>query len=328
MISRRSFIQGAAIAAMGSAMGQAALPAAAAAVPKVSRQSPGYFRMLLGDIEITAVYDGGVSLSPGILHDGTPDEVSALLEHACIEPESGFPAAINAFLVNTGSNLILVDTGVGTYFGNKAGLLATNLRASGYDPEQIDTVLLTHLHSDHALGLVDGVGKPLFTKAKVLVHEAEVPYWLDNAAENRVTEGQRKVLPALRAAVTPYQAAGTFTTFATGATPVPGVETVLLAGHSPGHCGYRIRSGGKSLLFWGDVVHCLAVQFPKPGVSIDFDVDQPAAVIARKTLMAEVASEKCQVAGAHLPFPGIGHIRAAGSGYVWWPATYAALPAA
>jgi len=64
-----------------------------------------------------------------------------------------------------------------------------------------------------------------------------------------VTEGQRKVLPALRAAVASYQAAGTFTAFVTGATPAPGVETVLIAGHSPGHCGYRIRSGGESLLF-------------------------------------------------------------------------------
>ncbi|MHC1711646.1 MAG: MBL fold metallo-hydrolase [Solidesulfovibrio sp.] len=328
MISRRNFIQGAAMAAMGSVMGHTALPAIAAGVPKVSRQSPGYFRMMLGEIEVTAVYDGGVSISPGILHAKAPGAVDALLEDACIEPKSGIPAAINAFLVNTGRNLILVDTGMGTYRGDMAGLLATNLRASGYDPEQIDTVLLTHLHSDHALGLVDGAGKPLFTNAKVFVHEAEALYWLDTAAENRVTAGQRRVVPALRAAVAPYQAAGTFTTFATGATPVPGVETELIAGHSPGHCGYQIRSDGKSLFFWGDMVHCLAVQFPKPGVSIDYDVDQPAAVAAREALMARVASEKCQVAGAHLPFPGIGHVRAAGSGYVWWPAAYAAWPAA
>jgi glyoxylase-like metal-dependent hydrolase (beta-lactamase superfamily II) len=326
MISRRSFLRGAALAAAGSMMGRAALPAAAAAVPKVSRQAPGVFRMMLGDVEITALYDGGVSLSPQLLHGASPQDVDALLEEACIEPKAGFPASINAFLINNGQNLILIDTGVGTYFGNKGGLLPESLRAAGYDPEQIDTVLLTHLHSDHALGLVDGSGKPLFTKATVLVHEAEASYWLANGAENRVTDGQRKVLPALRAAVAPYQAAGTFKTFATGALPVPGLEAELIAGHTPGHCGYGIRSQTSSLLFWGDVVHCLPVQFPRPAVTIDFDTVQGQAFPAREKVMAQSAREKRWVAGAHLPFPGIGHVQARDSGYTWLPAMYAALP--
>jgi len=327
MINRRSFLRGAALVAAGAMVGRTALPAAAGPVPKISRQAPGFFRMLLGDVEITAVYDGGVSLSPQLLHGASPQEVNALLEEACIDPKTGFPASINAFLVNTGQNLILIDTGAGTYFGNKAGLLAENLRAAGYAPEQIDTVLLTHLHSDHALGLVDGAGKPLFTNATVRVHEAEVAYWLRADAEQRVTEGQRKVMPMLRAAVAPYQAAGTFKSFATGERPVPGLEAELIPGHTPGHCGYGIRSGESSLLFWGDVTHCLPVQFPRPAVTIDFDADQGQAFPAREQVMAQAAREKRWVAGAHLPFPGIGHVRARDAGYAWLPAMYAALPA-
>jgi glyoxylase-like metal-dependent hydrolase (beta-lactamase superfamily II) len=328
MISRRNFIQGAAMAAMGSVLGHTALPAIAAGVPKVSRQSPGYFRMMLGEIEVTAVYDGGVVIPPKILHGASPQELATLLEDACIDPNVGSPTAINAFLVNTGRNLLLVDTGAGSYFGDKAGMLAGNIHAAGYDPKQVDTVLLTHLHSDHALGLVDAAGKPLFSEARIRVRKDEAAYWLDDALLAKAPKRQQQFLTALHLAPAPYVTAGTFTPFASGEAPAPGVEAESFPGHTPGHCGYRIRSQGESLLFWGDIVHCQAAQFPHPEVSIDFDVDQAAAVATRKPLMASLAAEGNWVAGAHLPFPGIGHIKAAGSGHVWWPAAYAALPAA
>ncbi len=322
MLSRRFFLQGAALAALGTVLDGATRPASAASPAQVSRQAPGYFRLMVGDVEVTAIYDGGVPISPALLHGASPEAVNAALEAAFIDPKVGAPTAINAFLVNGGQGLVLVDTGVGTYFGDKAGLLASNIAAAGYKPEQVEAVLLTHLHSDHALGLVDGAGKALFPKAKVRVHEADVAYWLSPGAENRVTEGQRKVLPALRAALAPYQAAGTLTAFASGEVPFPGVEAELNAGHTPGHCAYRVRSKGASILFWGDIAHCLAVQFPLPGVTIDFDADQPKAAADRQALMAKLAKDKEWVAGAHLPFPGIGRIQAVGEGYAWWPAVY------
>lgn len=323
MLSRRFFLKGAALAAVGTMLDGAVRPASAALPPRVSRQAPGYFRLRVGDADVTAIYDGGVFIPPNILHGATPEAIDAALEAAFIDPKAGAPTAINAFLVDAGQGLVLVDTGVGTYFGDKGGLLAANIEAAGYKPGQVEAVLLTHLHSDHALGLVDGAGKALFPKAKVRVHEADVAYWLRPGAESRVTEGQRKVLPALRAAVAPYQAAGTFAPFATGETPYPGFEAELAAGHTPGHCGYRVRSKGESILFWGDIAHCMAVQFPLPGVTIDFDADQPQAAAARRALLARVAREKFWVAGAHLPFPGIGRLQAVADGYAWWPAVYA-----
>ena len=315
MLSRRSFVKGAAVAAVGSIVGRPPLPVAASA-SKVSRQVPGYFRLEVGDFEITALYDGGLFNDPKILHGATPGEIAALLKAAGFWTKGGqYPIPINAFLINSGRNLILVDTGAGANFGGKAGLLPSNLRAAGYDPGQIDTVLLTHLHSDHAMGLADQAGHPVFPNATVRVHEAEAAYWLDKNA-------------GVRAAVAPYKAAGAFATFATGATPVSGVEAEPVIGHTPGHCCYRVRSRGENILFWGDIVHCLPVQFPRPEVSIDFDVDQHAAVAARNQLMAAATEEKCWVAGAHLPFPGIGLLQASPPGYQWWPALYAVQPSA
>lgn len=326
MIGRRRFMQGAMLAVAGTVLGKVVPQAEAAPVPRAGRQAPGYFRMLLGDVEVTALYDGGVGISPKLLHGAPVAEVNRLLDDAYIDPQAGIPASINAFLVNTGRNLILVDTGVGTYFGDKAGLLPQSLSEAGYRPDQVDTVLLTHLHSDHALGLVDGAGKPLFTGAEVRVHEAEVAYWLSPGAEDRVTEGQRVVLPALRAAVEPYRAAGSLRPFKAGEPTVPGVAAEPILGHTPGHYGFRIGSGGASLLCWGDVVHCMDVQFPRPAVTIDFDADQAKAFPAREKVMARAARERHWVAGAHLPFPGIGRVRARDGGYSWLPAPYAALP--
>lgn len=290
-------------------------------------QVPGYFRMALGDFEVTALYDGGVRLPAAILKGAPQKDIARALERAFTDPQTGIPTAVNAFLVNTGRNLVLVDTGAGTYFGPKAGYLAENIRASGYDPAQVDTVLVTHLHSDHVLGLTDKDGKPVFPNAVVRVAEIEAAYWLSPETEAKAPAERKKIFPAIRAALAPYQASGKFRTFAEGETLLPGTEVKPLYGHTPGHCGYLFASGGQSLLFWGDVIHSHAVQFARPQVTIEFDTDQKAAMATRKRVLAEAAREGFWVAGAHLPFPGIGHVRAEGKGYAWLPVEYGLLKA-
>lgn len=324
MATRRLFIKSMAAAALGTVLPGSIRPVAAGVSAKDPKQTPGYFRQMIGEIEVTTLYDGGVRSDPKLLHGINGQELADLLATACYAGADGrYPTSINAFLVNTGDSLLLVDTGAGAYFGKLGGRLAASIREAGYRPEQIDAILLTHLHSDHALGLVDAAGKPLFPQARVRVSAAEVEYWLRDGAETRVNEGQRKVLPALRAALAPYQATGKLLPFAFGEAPAPGVEAVPLTGHTPSHCGYRLRSKDESILFWGDLVHCLPVQFPRPAVSIDYDTDQPAAVTTREALFSRLAPENGWVAGAHLPFPGLGHIRPAGPGFVWWPAIIA-----
>jgi glyoxylase-like metal-dependent hydrolase (beta-lactamase superfamily II) len=306
----------------------AAIPLALAEPPAAKMtQVPGYFRMALGDFEVTALYDGGVQLPVAILKGASQKDISRALERAFVDPQTGIPTAVNTFLVNTGRNLVLVDTGAGAYFGAKAGHLAENIRAAGYDPAQVDTVLVTHLHSDHVLGLTDKDGKPVFPGAMVRVADIEAAYWLSPETEAKAPAERKKIFPALRAALAPYQASGKFKTFAQGEALLPGVDIKPLYGHTPGHCGFVFASGGQSLLFWGDVIHSHAVQFVRPQVTIEFDTDQKAAMATRKRVLAEAAKEGFWVAGAHLPFPGIGHVLAEGKGYAWLPVEYGPVKA-
>lgn len=330
MRSRRYFLQGAAVAAVAAVVAAFSGPVRAAAAaqapqaPQARGQAPGYFRLTVGDAAVTALYDGSGAIPLDILHGASSEAIEDALRQAFIDPAAGAPTSINAFLVDAGQGLVLIDAGVGGYVGSRAGLLPQNLAAAGYAPDQVDTVLLTHMHSDHAIGLADGAGQALFPRAVVRVHEDEAAYWLGEGAAQRVLERQRKSLPAIQAAVAPYRESGRFATFGQGQSPAPGIEAVALPGHTPGHCGYLVAAKGEAVLFWGDIVHTQAVQFPHPEVTIDFDVDQPRAATTRAAVMGRAARERLHVAGAHLPFPGIGRLRAEGSGYVWSPARYAA----
>jgi glyoxylase-like metal-dependent hydrolase (beta-lactamase superfamily II) len=124
----------------------------------------------------------------------------------------------------------------------------------------------------------------------------------------------------------PYQAVGRWQPFSDGSTLAPGIRAVAANGHTPGHTAYAVESAGQKLLIWGDLVHAHAVQFAKPGVSIEFDVDQKQAIATRREIMQSVAESKTLVAGMHLPFPGLGHVRSEGKGsYSWLPIEFSPL---
>lgn len=324
---RRPLLHRAALgAAIAVAMGAAVLPAgvasAQAAPPAQQKtQVPGYYRMMVGQLEVTALYDGYIDLDPKILKYTSAREVQSLLARMFVESTPGMQTAVNAYLVHTGSNLVLVDTGAAACFGPTLGRIGENLRAAGYAPGQVDTVLLTHLHGDHACGLaVDG--KAAFPNATVYVDKADADYWLNEANAAAAPREAQGLFAMARAAVAPYQAAQRLRTFSGGAEPVPGVRAVPASGHTPGHSGYLFTSGKDSLLLWGDIVHSHAVQFRRPQVAIEFDVDSHQAVITRKRLLADAANGRLWVGGAHLPFPGLGHVRRETAGYAWVPAEF------
>jgi glyoxylase-like metal-dependent hydrolase (beta-lactamase superfamily II) len=219
--------------------------------------------------------------------------------------------------------LILVDTGAGQCIGATAGMLSDNMKAAGYEPAQVDTILLTHLHLDHVCGLVDAQHNPVFANATVFAAKAEAAYWLDPQALAKAPEGAKPYFKIAQDSTAPYVAQGRFKTFDAGQSPVPGVvDAELEAGHTPGSTTYRFTSQGQSILFMGDLVHNLAVQFEHPEVSIGFDVNSQQAIKSRATVFTAAAASKTWVTAAHLPFPGIGHIAAQGKHFQWVPVEY------
>ena len=297
---------------------------AAAEAPPQKTQVPGYYRLLLGDFEITALYDGAISLDEAKLKNILPRDRQRLLARQFLQGPK-IQTAVNAYLVNTGSRLILIDAGAAGLFGPSLGRVVDNLRAAGYQPEQVDTVLLTHLHGDHVNGLVGADGERVFVNAEVWSSQADSDFWLSEAVAAKAPVNAQAFFKMSRDAAAPYLAAGKWKTYASDRELLPGVASIDTRGHTPGHASYLIVSGGERLLVLGDLVHNHAVQFARPDVSIEFDNDPQQAVHARKLIFARAAKEKLMVAGMHLPFPGIGRVRQEKQGYAWVAAEFAPL---
>ena len=312
--------------ALALALGTALIPAtpALAEAPAVRTQVPGFYRLAVGDVEVTALYDGFIDLDTKILSNASPAEVQRLLARMFLGGQK-VQTAVNAFLVNAGGKLILVDAGAAKAIGPTLGYIGDNLKAAGYSPEQVDVVLLTHLHADHAAGLLGADGKPLFPNAQVRVAQADHDFWLSEEIAAKAPDGFKPFFKLAREAAAPYQAAGRWKPFAGEVEVAPSITAVDANGHTPGHTAYLIESKGQRLLIVGDAVHSHAVQFARPEVAIEFDSDKKKAVAARKKLFARAAKEKLALAGMHLPFPGLGHVRAEGKGYAWVPVEFSPI---
>lgn len=293
---------------------------ASAEAPMAQTQAPGYYRFMLGQYEVTALYDGSIDMDTGLLRNTTSQEIQDLLTRACVTGPI-VPGSVNAYLINTGTRLVLIDTGAATLFGPTLGKMALNLKASGYNPAQIDAVFITHLHGDHFGGLLDSQGKLTFPKATVYVAKPEGDFWLSPEVAAGAPEAVKAYFKMAVDIASPCLAQGRWKTITGGETPIQGIKALITSGHTPGHTVYEIRSGDQKMVVVGDIIHIGAVQFAKPKTSITFDVDQTQAVAARLALFKRLASETTTfVAGMHLPFPGIGHVRQDGpDAYSWVP---------
>jgi glyoxylase-like metal-dependent hydrolase (beta-lactamase superfamily II) len=302
--------------------------------PQVRTQAPGFYRMMLGDFEVTALLDGthpfpdaevltkptpGSGAKRSRLFDNNPQAANALLAAADLKaPTEG---SINAFLVNTGTKLVLIDSGAGTLYGACCGHLIENLRAAGYNPEQIDDVLLTHLHADHVGGIAPA-GKMAFANATIHASKSDADYWLNDANETAGPGFLRPMFEGDKASLKPYIAAGRFVPFDGGPELVAGIRAIPAPGHTPGHTFYMITSRGRSLLLWGDVVHVAAIQFPDPAVSVEYDYDPKQAETTRRAVFSEAAKARMWIGAAHISFPGLGHVGTREEQYMWIPAEY------
>ena len=227
-----------------------------------------------------------------------------------------------AFLVEQNGRRILIDTGSGDSLGPDTGYLAANLAAAGIDSDDIDHVLLTHLHPDHAGGLISGAGQAAFSRATVHAAKADADHWLDAVGATCATGVQRLVYETAARVLSPYRDTGRFSTCGNADEPIPGVGAVNLAGHSPGHTGYLFGSADDTVLFWGDTVHSPAVQLRRLSVSTAADSDEAAAVASRRRVFDVVATNRWWVGGAHMPFSGVGHLRRDPDRYTWVPVTF------
>ncbi len=296
---------------------------AQAAAPQVKTQAPGYYRVMLGDFEVTALSDGTISLDAGkLLLDTTAVHVEESLHRDLLK--SPVETSVNGFLVNTGAKLVLIDTGTNGLFGPTAGTLVANLKASGYQPEQVDEIYITHMHGDHVGGLMTG-GKMAFPNATVRADQKDADYWLSKENLDKAPAAMKGFFQGAQTSLNPYVASGRFKPFTGDTELVAGIKAVAAAGHTPGHSIYKVESKGQKLVLWGDLIHVATVQFPEPAITIQYDSDTKAAYAQRKRVFAETEAEGALIGASHLSFPGLGHIRAEGKGYRWIPLPYGVL---
>ena len=297
---------------------------AAAEAPQQKSQVPGFYRTMLGKFEVTALYDGPIDLDIKLLKNTPEKDLQSLIARMFVKGPA-VQTAVNAFLINTGSKLVLVDAGAAKLFGPQLGNIVDNLKAAGYRPDQVDVVLITHLHGDHVNGLVTPDGKAIFTKAQIWSAKADNDFWLSEEVAAKAPKDFQAFFKMSRDAAAPYLASGQWKTFTSNQELLPGISSVDTHGHTPGHTSYVLTDGGEKMVILGDLVHNHAVQFARPDTAFEYDNDRKQAVIARKVTFAMAAKEKMLVAGMHLPFPGLGHIRKEGKAFAWVPVEYAPI---
>ena len=296
---------------------------AGAGAPLQKTQAPGYYRMMLGEFEVTVLSDGTFQMDAGkILTNITPKELDPALARSFLEDP--IETSVNGFLINTGSKLVLVDTGTGTLYVPTLGKLLSNLRASGYQPEQVDEIYITHMHDDHVGGL-SADGKRVFPNAIVRAAQQEADFWLSRAHMDAAPQDSKDAFQSAMNMLNPYVSAGKFKPFNGDTELVPGIRAVATPGHTAGHTVYMVESKGQRLILWGDLMHVAAVQFANPAVTAQYDMDPGMAAVQRKKVFADAAAKGYWVAGAHLSFPGVGHLHTAGPGYAFVPVNYGAL---
>lgn len=321
MKMRTSPWRAAVAALLTAASGAVLVPATAqAAAPLVKNQAPGFYRVMLGDFEVTVLSDGTVDLPVDkLLTNIKPNAVEKALTRAYLK--APVETSVNAFLINTGEKLVLVDTGAGTLFGPTLGKLVANLKAAGYQPEQVDAILITHMHPDHVGGLMTGEQRT-FPNATVHVDKADADYWLNADNMQKAPADAQGMFQGAMGMLTPYSKADKLKTFTGDTELVPGIKSIGAHGHTPGHSNYAVESKGQKLVLWGDLLHVASVQFADPSVTIQFDSDSKAAAAQRKKAFADAAKQGYWVGAAHVSFPGLGHVAPEGKGYEYYPTNY------
>ena len=307
-LNRRGILAGG-----GAVLAAAATPALAAA-PLAGTKTPGIYRYKIGTYELTALYDGiwYRPITDKFIRNAPFAEVEHALD-AAFMPHDKLATPFTALVVNTGSKLVLIDTGTGGQIAPSAGALRDNLNAAGLDANAVDRIVISHFHPDHINGIKDKDNNLIFANAEIMVPAAEWAFWMDDANMNAAPADMKETFLNQRRIFSDL--ANNVTHYAPGQEVAPGIETLPAPGHTPGHTVFAIHSGDQSLLVLSDTAQHPAVFARHPDWQAAFDVDGAAAVATRKRLFDRAAADRMLVTGYHFPFPACGHLIKTASGY-------------
>lgn len=318
LVSRRSALLGAIGATTALATGSLTSTPAAASAPMLGPTSLSHYRFALGEFEVTVIHDGYIALDgphPIFGQDQEPQAVEALAAENFL-PMKKMTIGFSPVIVNTGSELILFDTGNGAGRRPNAGQLRALLAGAGYTPEQFDIVVLTHFHPDHIGGLMED-GTPAFPNARYVTGQVEYDFW---SPEDKASGPTERVGKLVQANVVPFAEKMSF--LADNQDVVSGITALSAYGHTPGHMVFHLESAGKRLMVTGDTANHYVVSLQKPDWHVRFDMDKGAAAAARRKVFGMIAADKIPFSGYHMPFPNVGYVEAFGDGFRYVPASY------
>ena len=327
-LNRRDLLAGAAIAGAATALTSSlGISPASAAVPPTGAQAPGFYRYKVGSYECTSINDGARTfpIPDTFVKNATKAEAVAAAEAAYMPPGM-VTIPFNPQLVNTGSKLILIDSGNGiaNYEPTKGAVGRTpqNLAAAGVDPKSIDIVLMTHLHPDHTNGIRALDGSMAFPNAEIMVPAVDWAFWMSdenaakaesNAMMKNYFANVRKVYAGIESKVTKYD---------WGKEVAPGITSIGTPGHTPGHTSFAIASGNSKILLQADVTNIPELFLRNPDWHVAYDTDGDLAQTTRHKFYDMAAAEKATVVGFHFTFPSIGHVAKDGNKYRLIPAAW------
>jgi glyoxylase-like metal-dependent hydrolase (beta-lactamase superfamily II) len=289
-----------------------------AAAPLQGAQAPGFYRIKVGEIEVTLVHDGAATrpLAEGFVRNAPLADVQKTLA-AAFQPSETLTIPYTTAVINNGTKLVMIDAGNGEMGAPGTGRWQANFAAAGYRPEQVDTIILSHFHGDHINGIRAKDGSAFFPNAEIVVPEAEWAFWMDDARMAQAPEGMKPGFQAVRRVFGPI--AKDVTAYAGEKELVTGVTAIPAFGHTPGHNAFVVASGNARLLLWSDTTNKPELFVRNPGWHAMFDMEPVQAEATRRRLLDMAAAERMQVAGYHFPFPATGFISREEGGYAFVP---------